>query len=155
MKFFILSKERDLIVINDEILDSSISLCFIKNQLYPQKKKIIVLNLELIKSQILLKTIEFCKYKHFEMHKGNGYNLRKSDFKNNLEIKQNLQSLHWYKNFIRIDIILLIDLLNSAHLLMVKELVELTLNGVATVFLKRVNEFRYSRNNKFLAGKKH
>jgi len=154
MKFFILSKERDLIVVNDKIIDASISLCFIKNQLYPRKKKIIVLNLELIKSQILLKTIEFCKYKHFEIHKENNHKLIKNEFESNLGIKQNSESLHWYKNFVRIDITLLIDLLNSAHLLMIRGLVDLTLNGVAMVFLKRVNEFRYSRNNKFSGVKK-
>lgn len=154
MKFYVLSKEKDIIVVDPRIIEVSISLRFIKNQVNNKKNQLVVLNLNLIKSHPLLKLIEFCKYQYIKYKKKDVRYFMESDFENILGTHIKSNQFQWYKNFVQIDISLMAELLNFAHFLIIKELVELSLRGIATIFIKRVNEFRITRKEKTNARKK-
>ena len=98
MKFLILSKEKDLLVLDDKIAEVSVLLRFIKNQVYLKKNRVVVLNFNLINSQILLKLIEFCKYQYIKTKKTVINNFSESNFENILETYTKSSHFQWYKN---------------------------------------------------------
>lgn len=139
MKFIFVSMEKDLMSVEPKILKSSILIRFLENQLSVGDLKFVIITLNLVKSQILLKLIEFCKFKYFK------YKVSSLDYKTDKDFfygQWNFFDLHveqWYKNFITISIISLFDLLVLGYILGIEELIDLSLHGISIVLVKKVN----------------
>ena len=144
MKFVLISQENDLIVMNDVFTLSSVSIRFFKNLLKGKEFNLIFLNFNILKSKALLKLIEFCKFKQIEEKKNYSLSITSKSKLHEFPLNSELYFEQWPKNFIKIDIVSLIDLYIAGYLLGIEELIELTLYGIAIVFLKRVNQLHFS-----------
>ena len=143
MKFIILSNEKDLIFLESSLNKPSILFRFFRNQLKKKNIRFIVISLTIIKSQILLKLVEFFRHKYIEYNQRPFYCLLLGgNFMNEWENSNELYSEQWYKNFIKIKIISLIELLVSGYFFGIDEIIDLSLYGIAVFFIQKMNKRR-------------
>lgn len=148
MKIIALSNEKDLFFLEQTLTKPSILFRFFGNQLKKKNVKFIVVTLIVIKSQILLKLIEFFRYKYLECKEGSPYYLLNGNFNDEWESSSESYSEQWYKNFIKINISSLIDLLLSSYILGIDEIIDLSLYGIAVFFIKRIKKNWFKSKNR-------
>ena len=107
-----------------------------------------VITLTVIKSQILLKLVEFFRHKYLEFKEGSPYHLLNGSFNDDWESSSESYSEQWYKNFIKINISSLIDLLVSSYILGIDEIIDLSLYGIAVFFIERIKKKWLMTKNK-------
>ena len=122
---------------------------FIGNQLKKKKIEIIVITLNSIKSQILLKILEYGRHKYIKCLEDQYYprNFKKFNYESWNRIE--LYTEQWYRIFIKVNIISLIELLISSSLFILEELVELSLYGIAIIFIRRIDTQSFANFKKF------
>jgi hypothetical protein len=140
MKIIILSKEKDLFFLEQTFTKPSILFRFFGNQLKKKKSKFMVITLCVIKSQILLKLVEFFRHKYLECKEGSPYYLVNGSFNDDWESSSESYSEQWFKNFIKVNISSLIDLLVSSYILGIDEITDLSLYGIAVFFIGRIKK---------------
>lgn len=142
MKVIIITKEKDLISINDALLESSILFYFTRIQLKKKKNEIVVININSIKIKFFLKLIEFCKHKYINCKNESCIIITCKNFIykywDNMEFKLD----QWCQKFIKVEIDFLIDLLTSSSILLIEDLLVLTFYEIAIYFIRRVNKKR-------------
>lgn len=139
MKIVLITMEKDLISVDNALVTSSISMNFIGNQLKKKKIEIIIITLNSIKSRILLKMLEYGTHKYIKCLEDQFYPRKFKKFNYESWNKIELQVQQWYRIFIKINIDSLIELLFSSALFILEELVELSLYGIAIIFLRRID----------------
>ena len=88
---------------------------------------------------ILLKLVEFFRHKYIEYNQRPFYHLLGGNFMSDWENSSELYSEQWYKNFININIISLIELLVSGYFFGIDEIIDLSLYGIAVFFINKMN----------------
>jgi len=141
MKIIILSKEKNIFFLDQTFTKPSILFRFFGNQLKKKNLKFMVITLTVIKSQILLKLVEFFRHKYLEF-------LLNGSFNDDWESSSESYSEQWYKNFIKINISSLIDLLVSSYILGIDEIIDLSLYGIAVFFIERIKKKWLMTKNK-------
>jgi hypothetical protein len=142
MKIIIITKEKDLISINDVLLESSILFYFIKIQLKKKKNEIVVININSIKIKFFLKLIEFCKHKYFNCRNKSCIIITCKNFIYKCWDSIEFNIDQWCQKFIKVEIDFLIDLLTSSSILLIKDLLVLTFYEIAIYFIRIVNKKR-------------
>ena len=148
MKIIILSKEKNIFFLDQTFTKPSILFRFFGNQLKKKILKFMVITLTVIKSQILLKLVEFFRHKYLEFKEGSPYHLLNGSFNDDWESSSESYSEQWYKNFIKINISSLIDLLVSSYILGIDEIIDLSLYGIAVFFIERIKKKWLMTKNK-------
>ena len=159
MKVIIISSENHLISVDSAIFFSSNLLRFIINQLRNKNFSFIVITLNLIEKNILLKLLEFCKYKYFKWNQNKENFLAYTDLMQNGVINYRAPNMsisscivnyipldeidvrHWYKSFLDMTFKLKIDLVKLAHLLDIPELLTLLYYGIVVEFLVKTDSY--------------
>jgi hypothetical protein len=142
MKVIIITKEKDLISINDALLESSILFYFIRIQLKKKKKEIVVININSIKIKFFLKLIEFCKHKYINCKNESCIIITCKNFIYKCWDNMEFNLDQWCQKFIKVEIDFLIDLLTSSSILLIEDLLVLTFYEIAIYFIRRVNKKR-------------
>ena len=159
MKVIIISSENHLISVDSAIFFSSNLLRFIINQLRNKNFSFILITLNLIEKNILLKLLEFCKYKYFKWNQNKENFLAYTDLMQNGVINYGAPNMsisscivnyipldeidvrHWYKSFLDMTFKLKIDLVKLAHLLDIPELLTLLYYGIVVEFLVKTDSY--------------
>jgi len=157
MKFIIVSAEKELISVSSSLLGSSVPIRFMHNQFRGKKLEFIIITFYLIKSKSILKLIEFCKHTYFNIKYKNSYDLDCCNNEYELYFKKKQYYNSWNRDFLKINTMSLLEVLVTAHLLVVKELIELVVYGLAIFFIRRLNRKRFSKtgNNENIIKKKY
>jgi hypothetical protein len=146
MKVIFITKEKNLVSIDSVFTLPSISMRFVKNQLKKKKLSFIIITVNLVENQILLKLIEFFKHNYFKHHANKfiGFVCKNFLEENWVETYTN----EWFKNFLNLNIRLKLDILKSAYLLNIIELTELLLYSILGFFLKKLNLYVLNIENR-------
>ena len=142
MKIILITKEKDLISINDALLESSILFYFIRAQLKNKKNEIVVINFNSIKIKFFLKLIEFCKHKYINCRNESCIINTCKNFIYKCWDDMNFNIDQWGQKFIKLEIDFLIDLLTISSILLIKDLLILTFYEIAIYFIRIVNQKR-------------
>lgn len=142
MKIILITKEKDLISINDALLESSILFYFIRAQLKNKKNEIVVINFNSIKIKFFLKLIEFCKHKYINCRNESCIIITCKNFIYKCWDDMNFNIDQWGQKFIKLEIDFLIDLLTISSILLIKDLLILTFYEIAIYFIRIVNQKR-------------
>ena len=142
MKIIIITKEKDLISLNDALLESSILFYFIGIQIKKKKNEIVVVNINSIQIKFFLKLIEFCKHKYINCRNESCIIITCKNFIYKCWDDMNFNLDQWRQKFIKVEIDFLVDLLTSSSILLFKDLLVLTFYEIAIYFIRRVNKKR-------------